>query len=392
MNEQTACDSENTLLPVAENKEGAGKRLGYIDVMRGIAALLVVLGHCAPPVLDTYIFTFHMPLFFFVSGVTFALKEKQPPFFVFVKKKFLRLIVPYVCFEAINLILSLITSIFYDGVTVTFPDAILSILTGFSSYGAGYSGVVGRLGFFPCLFFAYIAFYFIHAAVQLILKKLKAQRAAWQAAAYALVAIILYAFSYIINKYTSQWWLYTDVAIMGCVFISLGCAAKDLLSAFINAKLYIRIPVAFISLAGLIFFSYLNYNVFSNHVDVFMFARLYGNFKTFIFAAVCGIIFCAALSSFIVKWEWLSRVLGWFGRNSLVVYVAHMWFLFLFSTLIFSPLSESLVEEMGVWWTYLSPWAEFVILIACTAPTVKFINTFCPFLLGEKFKKREDRA
>lgn len=383
MNENTVDSRENKINPAAENS-GALGRLDYIDVMRGIAAVLVVLGHCAPPIIDTYIFTFHMPLFFFVSGVLFALKDKQQPFLIFVKRKFLRLIVPYLCFEGINLILSLIVSTFYDGVTVTFPDAILSILTGFSSYGAGYSGVVGRLGFFPCLFFAYIAFYFIYAGVQFLLKRLRAN-AILRAAAYVLVAVILYAIFYVINKKSPQWWLYTDVAVMGCVFISLGCAARDLLTAFIGSKLYIRLPVAALSFAGLIFFSYLNYNVFSNHVDVFMFAGLYGNLKTFIFAAVSGIIFSAAVSSFIVKWKFPMRAMGWFGRNSLGVYVAHMWFLFLFSTFLFQPLAE----VIGGWWGYVSPWFEFVILLACTVPTVKFIRKFCPFLLGEKFNVRK---
>ncbi|MBL63055.1 MAG: hypothetical protein CMI30_06545 [Opitutae bacterium] len=49
------------------------KRLPYVDVVKGIGILLVVLGHnaaCEPGFhLTTFIYSFHMPLFFFLAGV-----------------------------------------------------------------------------------------------------------------------------------------------------------------------------------------------------------------------------------------------------------------------------------------------------------------------------------
>lgn len=44
------------------------ERVEYIDVARGIAMLLVILGHCHQTVdctLNRFILSFHMPLFFF---------------------------------------------------------------------------------------------------------------------------------------------------------------------------------------------------------------------------------------------------------------------------------------------------------------------------------------
>lgn len=48
-----------------------GRRLEYIDIMRGIAILLVVFEHCIASLnepLARFILSFHMPLFFFISG------------------------------------------------------------------------------------------------------------------------------------------------------------------------------------------------------------------------------------------------------------------------------------------------------------------------------------
>ena len=39
-----------------------------IDIAKGIAILLVVLGHLQNPI-NKYIYAFHMPLFFFLSGM-----------------------------------------------------------------------------------------------------------------------------------------------------------------------------------------------------------------------------------------------------------------------------------------------------------------------------------
>ena len=50
----------------------SGQRLEYIDSAKAIAIILVIVGHChwlgAIPNLGSFIYSFHMPLFFIVSG------------------------------------------------------------------------------------------------------------------------------------------------------------------------------------------------------------------------------------------------------------------------------------------------------------------------------------
>ena len=48
------------------------KRILAFDLLKGVGILLVILGHIEiPHSLKTVIYSFHMPLFFFVSGCFF---------------------------------------------------------------------------------------------------------------------------------------------------------------------------------------------------------------------------------------------------------------------------------------------------------------------------------
>lgn len=61
------------------------------DLLKGVALLLVILGHCRAGALYPFIYSFHMPLFFFVSGYFF----KNRPIKEEVALSFKRLLVPY---------------------------------------------------------------------------------------------------------------------------------------------------------------------------------------------------------------------------------------------------------------------------------------------------------
>ena len=72
------------------------KRMEYIDMMKGFAMILVILGHIwyIPQPLKICIYFFHIPLFFFLSGFTFSIK-KYTSFKPFFMKKFKTIMLPY---------------------------------------------------------------------------------------------------------------------------------------------------------------------------------------------------------------------------------------------------------------------------------------------------------
>lgn len=73
------------------------QQIQFISIAKGIAILLVLLGHVAgtPNILNKYIHSFHMPVFFFLSGYFFNEKYLKINFFHFLKIRWKRLIAPY---------------------------------------------------------------------------------------------------------------------------------------------------------------------------------------------------------------------------------------------------------------------------------------------------------
>ncbi|HEY9528673.1 MAG TPA: acyltransferase family protein, partial [Anaerolineales bacterium] len=131
------------------------KRIEYLDIAKGIGILLVVLGHNDFEVISLFvqrlIYSFHMPLFFFLSGYFL---NTAVPFFDFVKKRFNTLLKPFL----FTIFLIYFTSISFE--KMGFNTAITRTVK--SLYGSGYYLDWVQLWFLPHLFAVSIyAFLFI---------------------------------------------------------------------------------------------------------------------------------------------------------------------------------------------------------------------------------------
>lgn len=79
--------------------ENLNERKDYIDVAKGIGILLVVTGHLVcPDNLHNYIYSFHMPLFFILSGMLISYRNKIASKDT-IKRLFYQLMVPYFTFS-----------------------------------------------------------------------------------------------------------------------------------------------------------------------------------------------------------------------------------------------------------------------------------------------------
>ncbi len=90
--------------------ENAGKpRFPEYDIAKGIGVILVVVGHVQelPFPFLVWIFSFHIPLYFFLSGL-FVKKETTEPFLSSLKKNVTGLLVPYCVFSAVFILLDVL--------------------------------------------------------------------------------------------------------------------------------------------------------------------------------------------------------------------------------------------------------------------------------------------
>ena len=70
------------------------QRIEWIDMAKGYGIILVILGHCDIPLFTDYIYAFHIPLFFFLSGYVYTIKDS---FVIFSYNKVRKMIIPYFC-------------------------------------------------------------------------------------------------------------------------------------------------------------------------------------------------------------------------------------------------------------------------------------------------------
>lgn len=76
------------------------ERIKELDIAKGICILLMVIGHSGmPDALHRFIYAFHMPFFFFVSGITTNVSKSLFPY---LQNKIKGLLVPFLIYDLIH--------------------------------------------------------------------------------------------------------------------------------------------------------------------------------------------------------------------------------------------------------------------------------------------------
>ena len=82
-----------------------GKRNTVISICKGLAIILMVIGHAeAPDLLTRIIYTFHMPLFFITAGYFFSARNADEPW-KFCARRFKGLYIPFLKWSLFFLLL-----------------------------------------------------------------------------------------------------------------------------------------------------------------------------------------------------------------------------------------------------------------------------------------------
>ena len=278
----------------------------WIDTAKGLGIILVIYGHISfrPEWWNVWLCSFHMPLFFFLSGLTFN-KDNYADFKLFFSTKVKQLVIPYLIFAVIAWLWSFIEQIISLTRDYGFDwryllkqgiGIILQIRT--TSYGVG-------VWFIPCIFVAFLLLYFI-------IKLSKHDNVV--IAIYSSICLIcgyLYC-TYIDIKL--PWGI--DAAFIAVFFMAMGTILRQkLLCNFKNYKMMVGIGI--VSFFINIIFALLNYKVLNRTVG--MWSNNYGNLVYFILGAVSGIIVTIVISQFL-KLKFIQNI----GKHSIFYYGLHI--------------------------------------------------------------------
>lgn len=288
------------------------KRIEYIDIARGIGILLVVLAHNDFGYISQYghevIYSFHMPLFFFLSGYFI---RTNITFLEFAKKRFHTLLKPF---------LFTIFLIYFMNVSfekMAFGTALRRIVK--SLYGTGVYIDWVQLWFLPNLFVVSLyAFLFI-----VLVGKLNNR---WLRLGILLATLALslpflqsfypFAISLLGNDYELFGLPFSlDLVFLSGFFFILGSQVRQLAneSVFGNYLLLAGTGIAVFAM---------NYFIDS---PVDFNTRLYSSFFINTIEAMAGILFVLALSRQIeLHAGWLANLMKYFGRASLLILVFHV--------------------------------------------------------------------
>ncbi|MCI8983228.1 MAG: acyltransferase family protein [Hungatella sp.] len=279
------------------------KRIEYLDVAKGIAMIGVIIAHFGgiPFLLNRICFSFHMPLFFLISGYFF----KKGDMNLLLKRKAYQLLRPYV----ITSMVVIFSSIFWNGIikneTITVGRNILEWLWAFF-YGSGnpynspyWIKEIGAIWFLPALFFSLLILGFC------LNKK------------YSLVWIVLLMW---VGSYTRDvLWLPFSIqaalVALGYLYIGYNVREYNILEKLIAS------PV----IVGAAFVLWVLY-ILCDGGRVYIVQGYFANgiyYETF-FSSVAA--FCVIWIAYIIskKSNLVERFLKFIGQNSLIIMCAHL--------------------------------------------------------------------
>ncbi len=288
------------------------KRIEYIDIARGIGILLVALGHSdfaqLSPFAYQVVYSFHVPLFFFLSGY---FTDASIGFGEFVQKRFNAVLKPYL----FTIFMIYFVSVSFE--KMSFQTALTRIAK--SLYGSGYYIDWGQLWFLPHLFAVSVCAYFL----LVVMGKINNRFAKW----LILIAILaggVFLLSrfhpYSLNVFGKTYELFglpfsLDVLLLSCFFFILGGEVRRTMSesAFENPIL-----LAGAGIGALL----LNY-FFDYRTDLS--ARVYQSILINTLEAILGIFFVLALARQIeLRTGRLAAFFGYIGRISLIILIFHL--------------------------------------------------------------------
>lgn len=315
-------------------------RIEWLDIAKGLGVLLVVLGHlwynCSFSIVNQIIYTFHMPMFFILSG--FVFKKGSSNFGSFLMAKIKRLLLPTFIFFVLG-------SIYLFSINQSFK----SIITDFF-FLYGFCPYTTPCWYFISLFQILVLSYFLNLdKLSFILK--------------GIVACLAFALGLIIYKFDIFIPFGIDRTIIAMSFFTVGAMLRQ---AYNENK---KIPFPFLEI--LIKIIILVIWVFSGIVfnkKVSFFRLVLGNYFLFVISGICGSIIIIELSKLLQKTKLLKRFFSKTADNSILIIGTHYFIIYL--------LFENIMKDLGLFGT----WQYCFIVLCFSIIAISIYNYIGKFL------------
>ena len=347
-------------------------RIELIDIAKAITIILVILGHTTgnleTPMYRRLLYSFHMPLFFFLAGLSIRPKALKTfrDWKDFIKKNLLALIVPYLIFAFIYAPFS------FDNV----PKFL---------YGSWQA--LGKAGTLTSLWYL-TAFFAARLYCQILVDLVGRTAAENQKMILGLLAVPMLAIGFLLPKIEGGYPWCLDIGFVAAGFILLGIALRQQILIFAQAKGWIlsifTAAAAFILLCGTI--------LRGDALELsLMCGSDYGNLFWFMLNAVSGSALVIGISMLLFRisregaWPFSTAAITYVGQHTLGIFLLHKNFQL-----------ELVIPWIHTWLTGPQ------LLVACIATCISFaaallmcsiIEKYVPQLLGQfpRYPVQENR-
>ena len=273
-------------------------RIEWIDIAKGIGIILVIAGHCFYLGYSYPLYAFHMPLFFFLSGLLF--KDKKEGFVDFFKSKTNSLMRPWLIILFVSFLACL--SIPQWRNEISFMAVLSDLYTANTNVFQNSS-----LWYLVCFYFMLLIFFFVN----------KIKRTAVTALVLIIVAVGLLWIKELLNMTNlplHRLPFKIDSALIALVFFSVAYLYKDKILLLMKGKANLLLVALMVVVSAVLCM----YNGWSN-INSLDFGRIRLLYYP---VAIMGIASVCLVSQVITKLNRkpLISFLTFYGKNSLLIF------------------------------------------------------------------------
>lgn len=330
------------------NKEKQLSRIIWIDWAKSICMLLVIMGHChidySGQYVGQYIYSFHMMLFFFLSGYLCNRRLSWGS----VIKDFHFIIVPYLVFGILGIIVGIIRTR-----TFILNDASFKLY----QLLIGNDASIGAIWFLPAIFLCKQLF--------LIIKTIKPTNAS----VYYLFVSLSFIPAFIISHYNYNLPFFADSSLCGLPFFIVGNESFDKTRKIFKLRKNARLGAALFFLVTSVIMS--NYNGFVCLADCHLGQSIVLYYLTAFCAIISILLFCSILNDVICLFVTIT------AYGTIVTLGTHGIFLSLFNY--YFP--KLIGIEPGTYSLYWAILFSTITYVGCFY-LILVIDKYCPSFFG----------